>query len=432
MQIAVTHKGTDFDALASLAAATVLYPGTLPVLPTYVNQNIKSFLAIHKDLFNFYSPKDIDTSEVTSLIVVDTNSWERLEGVAALREKKDLEIIIWDHHGKGNIRAGTVYQKDTGATVSLMVKEMEKQKKLITPIQATLFLMGIYEDTGHLTFPATLSDDAYAAAYLLERKADLNILNTFLRQAYGKKHKNILFHMLKKAERVKVNDFSVSIGKIDIEGRVQNLAMVVQMYREIVNVDAAFGIFRDTESSKCMVIARSGVEELNMGTIMRSMGGGGHPGAGSAQLKNVNPDVIEEMLLEMIKGNRQSSVMISDIMSYPVVTVDEKTTVAEVAEMLREIGCTGLPVVDEKEILTGVVSRRDFKRIRKDSQMQAPVKSIMSRDVVTLSADSSAVDAAKLMIKHDIGRIPVIAEGKIAGIVTRSDTMLYFYDLLPD
>ena len=40
--------------------------------------------------------------------------------------------------------------------------------------------------------------------------------------------------------------------------------------------------------------------------------------------------------------------------------------------------------------------------------------------------------AARLMVKHDVGRLPVIEDGKIIGIVTRSDTMLYFYDLLPD
>ena len=56
----------------------------------------------------------------------------------------------------------------------------------------------------------------------------------------------------------------------------------------------------------------------------------------------------------------------------------------------------------------------------------------MSRKLVTISHEKSAIEAAKLMIKHDIGRIPVMKEDKIIGIITRSDAMLYFYDLLPD
>ena len=433
MRIVTTHKGTDFDGLASLVAATVIYPEAIPVLPGHINPNLKNFLSIHKDLFNLYSPKEIDMNEVTSLVVVDTNSWNRLEGMEALREKESLEIIQWDHHGPGDIRADVEVQEDVGAAVSLLVERIKTQRKLITPIQATLFLMGVYEDTGFLSFPSTISKDAHAAAFLLDRKADLNILNTFLKQAYGKKQKDILFNMLQKETRETINNFSVSICRIDVEGRVQNLNMVVQMYREIVNVDAAFGIFKDIESDKCMVIGRSGTDGLNMGMIMRSMGGGGHPGAGSALLKNVRFETIEETIEEMIRGNQHSSVMLSDIMSYPVVTVSEDTMMEEVANLLREIGCTGLPVVDKEENLVGIISRKDFKKIRKSPHMQSPVKAFMSREVKTISYKKSAMEAARLMIRHDIGRIPVMDENNaIIGIVTRSDTMLYFYDLLPD
>ncbi|CAB1077703.1 tRNA nucleotidyltransferase, A-adding (EC [Olavius algarvensis Delta 1 endosymbiont] len=42
------------------------------------------------------------------------------------------------------------------------------------------------------------------------------------------------------------------------------------------------------------------------------------------------------------------------------------------------------------------------------------------------------MQAAQLMVKHDIGRLPVVENNRIIGIVTRSDAMLYFYDLLPD
>ena len=432
MKIVTTHKGTDFDALASLVAATLVYPGALPVLPMSINPNLKGFLSIHKDLFDFYTVKEIDLEEVDTLIVVDTNSWSRLEGMGDLRHREDLNIILWDHHVAGDIEADEVVREEIGSTITLMIRELSKQRKILTPIQSTLFLMGLYEDTGNLSFPSTLAEDARAAAYLLDRKADLNILSTFLRQAYGKKQKTILFEMIQNAERKDISSFSVSISVMEVDGHVQNLSMVVQMYREIVNVDAAFGIFRDASRDRCMVIGRSNVDELNMGVIMRSMGGGGHPGAGSALLKKTNPDVVREMIEEMIKGNQQTSVMLSDIMSYPVTTVNHATPVEEVAMILRDLGCTGLPVVDDDEKLVGVISRRDFRKIRKANHMSSPVKAFMSRKVVTITPDKGAIDAARLMIKHDIGRVPVIEDGKIIGIVTRSDAMLYFYDLLPD
>ncbi|MCK5163103.1 MAG: CBS domain-containing protein [Desulfobacula sp.] len=432
MIIITTHKGSDFDALASLVAAGLLYPDAKPVLPTSINANLKAFLSIHKDLFDLYSPKDITFEHVKTLVVVDTHSWNRLEGMEPLKDRQDLEIIVWDHHSEGDIETNQKNIRETGATVTMLVQEIEKQRKLITPIQATLFLMGLYEDTGNLTFPSTLPEDAYAAGFLLDRKADLHILSTFLRQAYGKKQKDLLFHMIQKAERREVSGFVISIVKMEIEGRIQNLAMVLQMYREIVNVDAAFGIFKDVERNKCMIIGRSNIDEINIGLLMRSLGGGGHPGAGSALLKAVNPDTIEEMLFELISGNQHSSVMLSDIMSYPVVTVSEDTKIEEVTMILRDLGCTGVPVIDKEERIVGVISRRDFKKVRKSKHMKAPVKAFMSRKVIAIQHDKSAMEAAKLMIRHDIGRIPVMKDDKIIGIITRSDAMMYFYDLLPD
>ena len=431
MIIITTHKGTDFDALASLVAASLLYPGSKPVLPTSINENLKTFLSIHKDFFNLYSPKDIIVEDVKTLVVVDTHSWNRIEGMESLKDKKDLEIIIWDHHIQGDMETSQKNIKETCAAITLLVKELEKQKIMITPIQATLFLMGLYEDTGNLTFPSTSSEDAYAAGFLLEKKADLHILATFLRQAYGKKQKNILFEMIQKARRLEVSGFTISIVKMDIKGRVQNLAMVLQMYREIVNVDAAFGIFQDIEQKKCVVIGRSSIDEINIGLLMRSLGGGGHQGAGSALLKAANPDTIKQILVELISGNQHSSIMLSDIMSYPVVTVSDDTRMEEAAMILRDMGCTGLPVVDSENHVTGMISRRDLRKIRKSKHMQAPVKAFMSRDIKTISHDRSVIEAAKLMIKHDIGRIPVMQGNKIVGIITRSDAMMYFYDLLP-
>ena len=432
MHIATTHKNTDFDALASVIAATILYPDAIPVLPRNLNPNVKAFLSIHKDLFHVSTPDDVETSQVSRLIVTDVNKWERLDRLSSLRNRTDLEIFLWDHHtNEGNIEADFVCQEPAGATVTLLVRQLRKEAKVLTPIQATLLLAGIYEDTGNLTFPSTGAEDAYAAGYLLDRKADLNIISTFLRPAYGEKQKNILFKMLQTARRVKINGHSVSINKVDIEGYVDSLAVVVRMYMDIINVDVAFGIFSASDGGRCMVIGRSSVEGFDVGAITRSMGGGGHPSAGSALLKSVNPDAVEKWIKELIRGNQQASVQISDLMSFPVITVAEDTPMEKVARILKDKGCTGLPVVKGKK-LVGMISRRDFRKVKKESQLKAPVRAFMAANVLVIEPGKSPIQAARLMVKHDIGRLPVVEGGRIIGIITRSDAMLYFYDLLPD
>ena len=432
MKIVTTHKNTDFDALASTIAATVLYPDAVPILPKSVNANVKAFLSIHKDIFSFKNSDEIDLSQVKRLVVVDVNRWDRLDGLAPLKQRNDLEIIVWDHHAiQGDIHAKQLYQEEMGANITLMVRQLQKEKKQLTPVQSTLFLAGLYEDTGNLRFDSTRAEDAYAAAYLLEHHADLNVIGSFLRQPYGEKQKDILFEMLKSAERTSVNGHKVSFNHTKIRGHVGSLSLVVQMYREIVNVDAAFGIFADKKSSKCIVIGRSSAEGPNVGEIMRDMGGGGHPGAGSVMLKSATPQAVEQKIRELIQGNQQASVQISDIMSFPVFSVSSDTRMKEVAIMLREKGCTGVPVVDEGQVV-GIISRRDFRRIRKESGLKAPARAFMTPHVKTVEPGRSPLQAAKLMVKHDIGRLPVVAEdGQMIGIVTRSDTMAYFYDMLP-
>ncbi len=430
--IIATHKNTDFDAFASLVAGTLIYPDARAVISKFVNPNVKAFWSLHKDMFEFAAADDLKPDEITHLVLVDANRWDRLDRPELYKGRPELSIDIWDHHLPSNeVPASFICQEEIGANITLMIRQLKKERKLISPIQATLFLIGLYEDTGNLSFPSTTAEDASAAAYLLERGADLTIVNKFLRPAYGEKQKEVLFEMLKHAERSRVNGYTVSFSKVEISGHVTNLALVVRMYQDIVNVDAAFGIFQTKNRDRCMVIGRSQSETIDIGSIMKALGGGGHPGAGSAMMKSVKPEAVEEMIIELLSGNQQASVRVSDLMSFPVITVDAGTPMAQVAEILRAKGCTGLPVVVGDQ-LVGVISRRDFVKARRESQLKAPVKAFMSRNVRTITPDKSPLQAVREMIRYDIGRLPVVEEGQLIGIVTRSDTMMYFYDLLPN
>ena len=431
-EIITTHKNTDFDALASVVAAGLIYPDARIVLPQQINPNVKSFLSIHKDLFEFPRADQVDLEDVERLVVVDANAWRRLDRLDMLRQKKNLDIVMWDHHpDDGDLMPGWSCIESVGANITLMLRTLKERRTLLTPIQATLFLIGLYEDTGSLTFPSTCAEDAYCAGYLLDRKADLTLAGHFLTPAYGQRQKEVLFELLKSADRKKVNGYRIAMGVLPVEGHVDNLAMVVSMYMNIANVDAAFGLFESRDQNKCMVIGRAANEGLDIGGIMRCLGGGGHPAAGSAVLKGVNPQVVEEMITGLISGNQQTSVQVSDLMSFPVHTVEADTPMREAGMLLRDKGCTGLPVVKE-DLLVGILSRRDFKRLRKERQLESPVKAFMSSRIKTIGPGESPLRAAHIMVRYDIGRLPVVEKGRIIGIITRTDTMRYFYDLLPD
>ena len=138
------------------------------------------------------------------------------------------------------------------------------------------------------------------------------------------------------------------------------------------------------------------------------------------------------MIRELIAGSCRQMVQISDLMSFPVFSIHADTTMREAAAILREKGCTGMPVVNGAERIVGMLSRRDFRKIKDEKRLEAPVKAFMSRQITTIGPGVSPIIAARLMVKHDIGRLPIVENDRLIGIVTRSDVMMYFYDLLPD
>lgn len=433
MKIITTHKGADFDALASVIAASLLYPDAVTVMSDTMNPNVKAFLSLHKELFHIVAPGDVNLPDVKTLIVVDACNWNRLDGIQKLKERDDLEIIMWDHHKGGDIHCSWQCQEEKGATVTLVTRDIVRKGITLTPIIATLLLMGIYEDTGNLTFSSTTAEDAAACAYLLENRADLSVLNSFLRPAYGEKQKNVLFEMMSTTVRRKIRGYKLAFCQVKMDGHVGNLSVVVSMYRDLENVDGAFGLFHEERKNKCIVIGRSSNESLNIGKLMSNLGGGGHPGAGSAMIQSefLNPEAVIEMISELIEGHQRSSVQLSDLMSYPVHSVTADMPMEDVAKLLRERGFSGLPVVEDGK-LVGVISRRDFRKMRKEAHMKSPVKAYMSKSIITIDSEKSPLEAVRLMIKHDIGRVPVIQEGEIIGILTRTDAMRYYYNLLPD
>ncbi len=142
--IATTHRNTDFDGLASIIAATIVYPGTIAVCPRNVNPNVHRFLSLHKTSFDLVLSGEVDLSAVTRLIVTDTNQWRRLDRLDQLRNRDDIEVLLWDHHMSiGDISAQWQCVEKIGATITLLVREIRRQQQSLTPLQATLFILGL-------------------------------------------------------------------------------------------------------------------------------------------------------------------------------------------------------------------------------------------------------------------------------------------------
>ena len=433
MLIATTHKNTDFDGLASVIAATLLYPGCIGVVPKMTNKNVEQFLSTHKTAFNLILPHEVEHDKVKKLIVLDTDQWQRLDRCEKLAERQDLEIDLWDHHmmGTGDIVPTWSCKEQIGSTVTLLVREMQKREIELTPLNSTVMLIGLYEDTGHLSYPSTTAEDARAAAYLLEHRADLNVAAFFLNPPYEENQKEILFEMMKEIEKVTINGTTIGFNAISLDKKVTNLAAVVNMYRKIVNVEALFVIF--TSDGRNTVIGRSGADNIHIGKALAIFGGGGHGGAGSATIKSseMSPRQIKQTIIANLRSDKTESARISDIMSFPVISVTPATPMRDVQRLMAKEKVRGIMVMEDDEI-HGIIVLWDLKRVKKEQHWDSPVKAFMAREIITIDPGASPSSAAGIMIQKDVGYLPVVEKGKVIGIVTRTDILTYYYDLLPE
>jgi CBS domain-containing protein len=110
-----------------------------------------------------------------------------------------------------------------------------------------------------------------------------------------------------------------------------------------------------------------------------------------------------------------------ELMTRDVVTASPDMTAGDLARALLDHQIGGVPVVDGGGTLVGMVSGFDVI-----SKPGATVAEIMSRGVVFVTEDSGVEDVVGLMGLHGIRRVPVVANGRIVGIISRSDLLRHY------
>ncbi|MFA6333078.1 MAG: CBS domain-containing protein [Methanoregula sp.] len=115
-------------------------------------------------------------------------------------------------------------------------------------------------------------------------------------------------------------------------------------------------------------------------------------------------------------------VTVGSMMSTPVTTVGTTLPVSQVIAMMYSSKHLGFPVI-ERDTLVGMITLADVNRTSPIDREAMQVRDIMTKDLITLPPEAPVIDALRIMSAKDIGRIPVVADGKIVGIVTRTDIL---------
>ena len=418
MHIILTHEQADFDALASLLGAYLLNETALPLLPRRLNRNVRAFITLYGMELPFVEPQDLPDEPVNFVTMVDSQSRISVKGMGP---KTQFQVI--DHHPlrEGLPEDWMVTIEITGATATILVEAIRERNGRLDPIHSTLLLLGIYEDTGSLTYTRTTSRDLRAAAFLLEQGASLRIANDFLNHPLSQAQQELYDRLRTDLEHFNIHGHTVVIACGDARGMEEELSSVAHKLRDLLDPDAFFMLV--TTRGGVQLIARSTSDNIDVASITAEFGGGGHERAAAGLIRDLDVESLCAKLVQMLPEYVQASITVSQIMSRDPQLLAPDTPVKEASQRMRRYGYEGFPVVQNGGVV-GLLTRRAVDRAMAH-RLNLRAASLMEAGEHTVKPDDSIEQLQHVMTETGWGQIPVVDpdKGQIIGIVTRTDLL---------
>ncbi len=419
MILILTHENSDFDAVASQWAAHRLQPEATPLLARRVNRNVHQYLTLYWTAFNYMAAEDWERRRVDRVLLVDSQSLPSLRGL-----KVGTPVQVIDHHtGQERRPDWEYYIEPVGAATTLLVEQIRAQGLALSVQEVTLFLLGIYEDSGSLTYDTTTPRDIQAAGWLLEQGADLATVRRFLQIPLTPAQQQLYHQLQSAAEWLHLEGHAILLAATraadDFEDEISAVAMRL---RDALVPSAMFLLVQ--LPYRIHLVARSSSDGIDVAVVARELGGGGHARAAAATVHSDDLASLRQQVLAILPRAIQPAVRVVDIMSHHIKTIPTSTAVQEAALEMQRYGHEGYPVVDEAGQIVGLLTRQVVDRTLNHRLGQASVRQVMKPGQVTVRPSDSVWHLQSLMLNEGWGQVPVVDDaGRLLGIVTRTDVL---------
>ena len=425
--IITCHVNADFDALASMLCAQKLYPDALVVFPGSQEKNLRNFfIQSMVYLFNIAEQGKIDFSSVTKLVLVDTRRRSRIGALSPILDNPNLEIHIYDHHPKkdDDIKADKEYHMLTGATATILTGILREKDIPITPEEATIMCLGIYEDTGSFSFPSTTEYDLQAAAYLLSKGANLNMISNMITREFNPEQIGLLNDMIQSSRRYTINGVDIVITSVTTDNYFPDFSFLVQKMAKMENIDAIFAL--GLMENKVYVVARSKTDDVDVGEILSLIGGGGHPTAAAATVKGKTIAQTEQLLFDALYSKINPRRQARHLMSSPAIMAPLKSTCKEAEGLLTRYNINALLVASDgsqPQGFSGYITRQVVEKALFHDLDNVPIHEYMSTEMSFVRPDADIVEIQNKIIGNKQRILPVMENGNVLGVITRTDLL---------
>ena len=394
--------------------------------------------------------RSVNPQQIRSISIVDASQRDRLGKAAEWLDLPHLgEIAVFDHHLQADLDIpATVTQIEAvGATTTLIVEKLQAHSDpefRLQPSEATVMALGIHVDTGSLTFDGATARDARALAWLMEQGASLRVIAEYVEPGLSPQLQDLLKEALNNLRSETLHGYKVAWVLLSTEAFVPGLSALASRLLDLTETDALLlgnvykfsendnnrNIAQSAVSNRLTIIGRSRIDNTNLSELFKPLGGGGHASAASLATRDVDPELTLNQLADALKAQIPHPPTARELMSSPVRSIRPETSVGEAHRILLRYGHSGLSVVDtgdgvppRKLRLAGIISRRDIDIALHHGFSHAPVKGYMTPQLKTIAPDTLLPEIEALMVTYDIGRLPVLENGQLVGIVTRTDVL---------
>ncbi len=429
--IITSHINTDFDGLAAMLAARRLHPEAELVLPGSPERSLHEFfLNSCGYVYPFKSLKDVDLDAITRLIVVDTRQRSRIGDFAEIAARPGVEVIVYDHHPASADDLTDVTRAEVaevGAVVTLMVEKLREKGIALPPDEATIMLVGLYEDTGSLTFKGTTGRDFTAAAWLVEQGGELETVAGVINSTLDREQVALLNDLLSSRNELRIRGHRVILVEASRDHYVSDVAMVVHRLKDIERCEIVIALLRLDD--KVYLIGRSHSPALDMGALLAHFGGGGHHYAAAAVSRDLTLIQCREKLIERLRQEIVPRWTATDLMTAPVLTITPETTLSEAAGILTRYNINVLPVVDDRQAIKGLITRQVVEKALYHGLRELAVSEYMSTEFEPVSPDTDLDRINELIVERNQRFLPVIDDrSRVLGAITRKDLLRALYD----
>ncbi|PKK91990.1 MAG: hypothetical protein CVV64_00825 [Candidatus Wallbacteria bacterium HGW-Wallbacteria-1] len=432
MEYILSHSNVDFDGLASMVAASLLNPGARMVQPPTQERSVRNFLTLYRHTLEMTREKYVDLADVTRIIVVDTCEASKAGRLGVLFENPSVVKTVYDHHpprlspDEASAMGIDIHYEALGSTVTQLIEMLQHREIPVSSFTATVLALGIYDDTGSLTYTTTTARDLHAAAWLVDHGASLSFIQDFIRPQLSYDQLSLLNRLIARLEHHVINGVRVSISTENLDEFVGDMAVIAHKMRDLENISVLFLIVR--MGNRIHLIGRSRLEGVDISRIASHFGGGGHPTAASAVIRDDMVESVHEKLVAVLKEHISLPRVARDLMTTPVKTVDSLIPLTEAKRIMLYFNINGLPVVNDR-VLQGIITRSDIDKAIHHNLAHAPVKGFMTNQVITVGEEASIYDVKRKLLSNSIGRLPVVdSSGEIKGIITGTDLLRMLHD----